>query len=101
MKVIFITGNHTRHIYLVKQFSKHFRDFRWIVEKREININHQKLKKNKIYFKHINDFKKQENYFFQNCKKFLKQKKKNLVFVTRKKTNLSSFNKLIVQEIEQ
>ena len=41
MKVIFITGNHTRHIYLVKKFSKFFQDFRWIVEIREININHQ------------------------------------------------------------
>ena len=101
MKVIFITGNHTRHIYLVKKFSKFFKDFRWIVEKREININHQKLKKNEIYFKHINDFKKQENLFFKNCKKFLKQKRKKSVLVTRSKTNLANFNKLIAQMIEQ
>lgn len=101
MKVIFITGNHTRHVYLVKKFSKFFKDFRWIVEKREININHEKLKRNKIYFKHINDFKKQENYFFKNCKKFLRKKRKNLVFVTRSKTNLINFNKIIFQKIEQ
>ena len=48
MKVIFITGNHTRHVYLVKKFSKFFKDFRWIVEKREININHEKLKRNDL-----------------------------------------------------
>ena len=49
MKVIFITGNHTRHVYLVKKFSKFFKDFRWIVEKREININHDKKEIKKIF----------------------------------------------------
>ena len=101
MKTLFITGSHIRHIYLVKKFSNLFKDFRWIVEKREININHNKLKKNKIYLKHINDFKKQEKYFFKNCKNFVKQKKNKLVYIKRNKTNLSNFNKLILREVEQ
>ena len=45
MKTIFITGNHPRHVYLVKKFSNFFKNFKWIVEVREINKNHNILKK--------------------------------------------------------
>ena len=50
MKTIFITGNHPRHIYLVKKFSSFFKNFKWIVEMREINKNHSNLKKKKKFF---------------------------------------------------
>ena len=101
MQTLFITGNHLRHIFLVKKFTKYFRNFSWIMEKRDININHNKLTKNQIYLKHISDFKKQEILFFGKSKNFTKQKKNRPIIVSRKKTNSYVFNQLILKEIDR
>ena len=87
MKTIFITGNHPRHVYLVKKFSNFFKNFKWIVEVREINKNHNILKKSKIYNKHISDFEKKEKIFFKNTNKFIKKiLEKYLHFIEKKVT---------------
>ena len=101
MKTIFITGNHPRHIYLVKKFSKFFKNFKWIVEVREINRNHTILKKkSKIYKKHISDFKKKEKIFFKNTNKFIKKNSRKISIVNRKKSNNLKFNKIIINEVK-
>ena len=35
MKIVFITGDHLRHEYLVSCFSKHFDDVLWVKQKRK------------------------------------------------------------------
>ena len=101
MKALFITGDHLRHTYLVYKFSKFFKNFNWIVEKREININHKKLSSNKLYLKHIKDFKKQEKIFFNKSKNFFKKEKKRLVILDRSKTTSDDFNFTILNEIKK
>ena len=64
MKTIFITGNHPRHIYLVKKFSKFFKNFKWIVEVREINRNHTILKKKVRYTRSIFQTLRKKKKFF-------------------------------------
>ena len=49
------------------------------MEKRDININHNKLTKNQIYLKHISDFKKQEILFFGKSKILPNKKKIDLL----------------------
>ena len=100
MKALFITGDHLRHTYLVYKFSKFFKNFNWIVEKREININHKKLSSNKLYLKHIKDFKKQEKIFLIKAKISLR-KKKRLVILDRSKTTSDDFNFTILNEIKK
>ena len=35
MKIVFITGDHLRHEYLVSSFSKYFDDVLWIKQRRK------------------------------------------------------------------
>ncbi len=101
MKTIFVTGNHPRHIYLVKKFSSFFKNFKWIVEMREINQNHSNLKKkSRIYKKHILDFQKKEKFFFKNTNKFFIKNFKKISLIKRKKNNSSKFNKMIIDEVK-
>ena len=95
MKTIFITGNHPRHIYLVKKFTRFFKNFFWIIEKRDLNINHKIYKKSDIYINHINDFKNKEKIYFKNTSSFLKKNKKRIFNINRNKTNNEEFNKKI------
>ncbi len=101
MKTIFITGNHPRHIHLVKKFSRFFKNFLWIIEVRDINLNHLTLKKrSRIYSKHILDFKSKENFFFKNTKKFLKKSSIKITSIKRKKNNSLKFNKIVSDKIK-
>ena len=62
MKTIFITGNHPRHVYIVKSFARYFKNFMWLIEKRQINIHHERLNNlSKTYKDHIDNFKYEEN----------------------------------------
>ncbi len=102
MKAIFVTGNHLRHYYLVKEFAKFFSNFEWIVEKREMNINHKfLLKKSLIYKKHINNFKKKEKEYFFDAENFFKKQKKKITFLDREKIDNKKFNSKIFQRIKK
>ena len=102
MKTIFITGNHSRHIYLVKKFTKLFANFKWIMETRDININDRVLKKkSKLYKKHILDFKKKEKILFKGTSSFLKRKKKEIINIKRDEINSFQFNKEILKIIKK
>ncbi len=93
MKTLFVTGNHPRHLFLVKNFSKFFSDFMWIIERRPININHQKFVKNsKTYEKHIRNFKKEEKFFFPRTEIFKKKNLDKIVYLDRDKINSKIFN---------
>ena len=58
MKIVFITGDHLRHEYLVSCFSKYFKNVLWIKQKRKKIDEVEKYKidriLNKIYKKHLN-----------------------------------------------
>lgn len=102
MKTIFITGNHPRHIYLVKKFTKFFKNFNWIIEKRDININHQKLlKSSSSYKKHIKNFKSNEKKFFKSSKNFEEQNQNRIRYISRKKINSTIFNSTILNHIKK
>ena len=56
---------------MVKEFTQFFSQFEWIVEKRDLNVNHKFFsKKSLIYKKNINDLKKKEKKYFKKWKKF-------------------------------
>lgn len=98
MKTMFVTGNHPRHIYVVKKFTKYFKNFKWVIEKREININHKKLvKKSKIYEKHIKNFKRIEKVFFTKAKNFEKDNQSKIFYTKRNETNSKIFNEKILE----
>ena len=99
MKIIFITGNHPRHHYLVKKFSSFFKNFIWLQEKREINIDHKKLLKDKLYKKHILEFKDEEKLLFKSDN-FLKKNKDKILYFTRKKNSNVQFNNKIHKMIK-
>ena len=62
---------------MVKEFTQFFSQFEWIVEKRDLNVNHKFFsKKSLIYKKHVNDFKKKEKKYFKDGKIFFNLKKK-------------------------
>ena len=99
MKTIFITGNHPRHVYLVKKFSNFFKNFKWIVEVREINKNHNILKKKARYTTSIFQILRKKKKLFKNTNKFLKKNsKKYLQFI--EKNNYLKFNKIIFNEVK-
>jgi methionyl-tRNA formyltransferase len=69
MKIVFITGDHLRHEYLVSCFSKYFKNVLWIKQKRKKIDEVEKYKidhiLNKIYKKHLNLLKKSEKKYFK------------------------------------
>ena len=74
MKVLFVTGNHVRHFYLVNKFTNFFKKFILVSEKRNITNNHYSLLNKKVYKNHINDFfYKEKKILNLNIKKFEKK----------------------------
>ena len=69
MKIVFITGDHLRHEYLVSCFSKHFDDVLWVKQKRKKidNLENYKIdtKVKNIYKRHLNLLKKSEKKYFK------------------------------------
>ena len=55
------------------------------MEKRDININHNKLTKNQIYLKHISDFKNKKFYFLEKVKILPNKKKIDLLSYQEKR----------------
>lgn len=87
---------------MVKEFTQFFSQFEWIVEKRDLNVNHKFFsKKSLIYKKHVNDFKKKEKKYFKDGKIFFNLKKKKVFFVERSKINNLIFNKKISKVIKK
>ena len=100
MRIIFITGNDLRHFHMVKCFSKYFKKFKWIVEKRDISLDHNKLvKTSDSYSKHIKNFKKEQKVLFNKATNFYKRNKDEIIHLERKKVNPIEFTKRISDEI--
>jgi methionyl-tRNA formyltransferase len=100
MKTIFVTGNHPRHIYVVKKFTKYFKNFIWVIEKREININHKNfVKKSKLYKQHIKNFQRNEKIFFTKAKYFERYNHSRISYIVRNKTNSKIFNETILEKV--
>ena len=102
MKVLFVTGNHVRHFYLVKKFTSLFKDFILISEKRDITTNHRKLLNNKIYKAHIKDFfDKEKKILNLNLKNFIKKNEKKIFNFNRNKKNNNEFNSFLLNLIKK
>jgi methionyl-tRNA formyltransferase len=100
MKTLFITGSDLRHIYLVKKFTKYFKNFKWVIEIRDLNINHKKLlKKSTIYKKHVKDFSLQQKKYFKNIKNFEKFNINKISKVYRNDISNYEFNEKIIKLI--
>ena len=92
MKTLFITGDGLRHRYIVYKFSRFFKNFKWIVEKRPLTTNHKKFSKNKLYLNHIKNFKSLEKKYFSKYN----FKNKNIIkIIKRSRSNNKSFNIII------
>lgn len=84
--ITFITGNHPRHIFLVKKFSLKFKVDNWIIQKRENLLTdsyekHPKLHKlEKLHFeKRYNS----EKFFFKSIKNYESFKIKNIITIDK------------------
>ena len=100
MKVIFITGDDLRHFHMVKCFSKYFEKFNWIVERRDISLDHKKLiRTSSLYKKHIQNFKKEQKILFKNSIFFYNKYKKQIIYIDRNKINPTEFTKKILNQI--
>ena len=105
MKILFVTGNHLRHFYLVRKFTNFFKNFILISEKRNITPNHSKLLKNVIYKTHIKDFfnkeKKILKFNIDSFKKKIKKKFTILIGIKKIIFNLTLFyGKLLKKKIQ-
>lgn len=103
MKTIFVTGDDYRHLFMIYKFSKYFNDFAWIIEKRDINLNHNYLiKKSILYKNHIENFIKiQKQYFYKEGKSFFNSNKKKIYFLDRNKISSNKFNDQIFDLIKK
>lgn len=102
MKIIFVTGSDFRHFYVVKCFSKYFKNFKWIIEKRDININHKKLiTQSNSYKKHVANFQMKQGYYFKNVKDFYKKNKDKVFHLDRKKITPIEFNNALLKNINE
>ena len=102
MKIIFVTGNDLRHFHMVKCFSKYFKNFKWIIEKRDININHKRLLKNSnLYKKHITNFQKEQRIFFKGAKNFYKKNLNKIFYLDRNKIKPTEFNYALLSNINE
>ena len=94
MKTLFITGGDLRHKYIVYKFSRFFKNYKCIIEKRDLNIKHKILSKNKSYKRHIENFNFYKRKNFEKYKnKF--DKKKIIKTIYRNRTNNKIFNKIV------
>ena len=102
MKVLFVTGNHIRHFYLVKKFSNFFKNFILISEKRNITSNHTKLLKDIIYKTHIEDFfNKEKKILNLNINNFKKKNLRKIHYFDRDKKNNNQFNSFLLRLIKK
>ncbi len=96
MKIVFITGDHLRHEYLVSCFSKHFDDVLWVKQKRKKidNLENYKIdtKVKNIYKRHLNLLKKSEKKYFKFKKNY---KKINLINISENQINSKYLKKKI------
>ena len=102
MKILFVTGNHLRHFYLVRKFTNFFKNFILISEKRNITPNHSKLLKNVIYKTHIEDFFNKEKKILKfNIDSFKKKNQKKIYYFDRDKNNNIQFNSFLWKTIKK
>ena len=94
MKIVFITGDHLRHEYLVSSFSKYFDDVLWIKQRRKKidKIENYKLdtKLKKIYKRHLDLLKKSEQKYFKFKTNY---KKMNLINISENQINSNYLKK--------
>ncbi len=102
MKVLFVTGNHVRHFYLVNKFTNFFKKFVLVSEKRNITNNHYSLLNKKVYKNHINDFfYKEKKILNLNIKKFEKKNSNKIYYFERDKKTSKQFNFFLLNLIKK
>ena len=102
MKVLFVTGNHIRHFYLVNKFTNFFKQFILVCEKRNITHNHYNLLKKRSYKNHISDFFYKEKKILNfGLNKFKKKNINKIYYFERDKNTSNQFNLFLINLIKK